>query len=500
MKHAKGFCQETRPESCGVVLFGATGDLASRKIIPALFGLVSKKLMPRDFYLLFVARTPLEPEAFQARIAAALAGAGFKPSPQEFHAFMARASYLRADYGSDEFYISLKNRLDELDKKSNISRKRLFYLATPPAAFEPITEKFRAHRLLYDPADTAVWSRLIIEKPYGSSLESACRLDTGLKEKASESQIYRIDHFTGKETVQNILALRATNSVFDETWNNRFIDHVQITVFEELGLEGRTAFFERMGLARDMMSHFFQLAAVTAMDLPTTFKDSDFKLEKKRFFESIPLFSAGETGELSLRGQYSASGRTPAGYRNEAGASPESMTETFLAFKFFVENKRWSGVPFYVRGGKRMNRKKTKIDVVYKKPAHGMFARSGDDFSNVFTMNIQPEESMFFDLNTKHPGPRLCFTSRRMKLNYREHDEEFASPTDYERLLIDAMAGDQTLFLSAFEMEFMWSFVSPMLETWAVNPGSAPLLFYPGGSAGPEEAAAFINKDGRKWL
>jgi glucose-6-phosphate 1-dehydrogenase len=495
-----GFCRETRPESCGFILFGATGDLAARKIIPALFGLISKKLMPKEFYLLFVGRTPLEPEAFKARISAALRDAGFKPLPGELDGLLARAEYLRADYDSDGFYLRLQNRLTELDQKYHISRKRLFYLATPPAAFEPITEKLKASRLLYDAADTAAWSRLIIEKPYGSSLESACRLDTSLKENAAESQIYRIDHFTGKETVQNILALRATNSVFDETWNNRFIDHVQITVFEQLGLEGRTAFFERMGLARDMMSHIFQLAAVTAMDLPPSFRDTDFKLEKQKFFASIPLFKAEEAGKASVRGQYTASAKFPKSYRDETGAAPESQTETFLAFRFFVENERWRGVPFYVRAGKKMNRKKTKIAVVYKKPAHGMFARSGDDFSNIFTMNIQPEETMLFDLNTKHPGPRLCFTSRTMKLNYREHGGETLSPTDYERLLMDAMAGDQTLFLSAFEMEFMWRFVSPMLKSWADGRDSAPLYFYPGGSTGPKAARSLIEKDGRKWL
>jgi len=493
MEHTIGFCQETRPESCGFVLFGATGDLAGRKIIPALFGLCEKKLTPKDFYFLFVARTPLERPAFETRLALILAKTGVKKSPEQLKNFMDRVEYIQADYENEDFYRELSGRMDELDAKFHINKKRLFYLATPPAAFENITEKLKTAGLLLDAACGDCWSRVIIEKPYGSSLETACSLDTGLKKGASEAQIYRIDHFTGKETVQNVLALRSANSVFDETWNNRFIDHVQITVFEELGLEGRAGFFEHMGLARDMMSHILQLAAITAMDLPASFKDTDFKAGKKRFFESIPALNGEAVSGQVVRGQYE-------GYLREPGVAAGSKTETFLAFKFQVDNDRWRGVPFYVRAGKRTGAKKTKIDLVYKKPEHGIFKDMDIGYPNVFTFNIQPEEHMVFSLIAKHPGPKLCFAPRSMKLDYREHDEEFLTPSDYERLLIDAMAGDQTLFLSAFEMEFMWRFISPILKAWQAGSAVNPLYSYTGGYEGPEAAADLLKKDGRHWL
>ena len=493
MPETIGFCQETRPESCGFILFGATGDLAARKIIPALFGLCEKQLTPKNFYFLFVARTPISRPDLENRLGKSIAGAGFKPAPEYLKKFLDRVEYMQADYENGEFYRRLSVRLDELDAQSGIKKKRLFYLATPPAAFEPITGKLKSAGLLLDPEDRSSWSRLIIEKPYGSSLENACAMDAGLKRTAVESQIYRIDHFTGKETVQNILALRAANSVFDETWNNRFVDHVQITVFEELGVAGRAGFFERMGLARDMMSHILQLAAITAMDLPASFKDTDFKAEKRRFFENIPALDTNAIAAQVVRAQYD-------GYLEEPGVAAASKMETFIAFKFSVNNERWRGVPFYVRAGKKTGAKRTKISLVYKKPVHGIFQNMDIGYPNVFFFNIQPQEDMSFSLITKHPGPRLCFTQRIMQLNYRERDKELATPTDYERLLIEAMAGDQTLFLSAFEMRFMWEFVSPLLAAWESDPARNPLYSYPGGTDGPARAEDLIKKDGRSWL
>jgi len=494
MQETLGFCQEMRPESCGFILFGATGDLAARKIIPALFGLCEKKLAPKNFYIILAARTPLDRGALEARLRASLTKAGFSPSPEVLNAFFGRLEYLRADYDNADFYSRLSDRLTALDAKSGVKKKHLFYLATPPAAFEPIAGKLKSAGLLSDPADCSCWSRIIIEKPYGSSLESAVSLETGLKTAASESQIYRIDHFTGKETVQNVLALRSANMVFDATWNSRFIDHVQITVFEELGLEGRANFFEHMGLARDMMSHILQLAAITAMDLPETFRDTDFKKQKQSFFESIRPLNREDAARQSVRAQYES-------YKGEPGVEPGSAVETFLAFKFQVDNDRWRGVPFYVRAGKKTGSKCTRIDLVYKKPERGIFKHIDIGYPNVFSFHIQPDEEVTFSLISKHPGPKLCFTKRSMGLDYRaDVDEARHYPTDYERLLIEAMSGDQTLFLSAFEMRFMWEFLSPFLKAWAETPQAAPLRSYPDGAAGPREAADLLAKDGRAWL
>lgn len=488
-----GFCQETRPENCGFVLFGATGDLAARKIIPALFGLCRKKLAPHNFYILLVARTPLTRPELESRLEGLLARAGLRAAGDCLADFLNRLEYLRADYESPDFYRALAARLDELDARHGTNKKRLFYLAIPPAAFGTVTDGIRDAGLISDPGDCSCWSRLIIEKPYGSSLERACAVDAGLKKSAAESQIYRIDHFTGKETVQNVLALRAANSVFDETWNNRYIDHVQITVFEELGIEGRADFFEGLGLARDMMSHLLQLAAITAMDLPASFKDTDFKAEKRRFFGSIPERESAAAAAGAVRAQYE-------GYLREPGVAAGSKAETFFAFKFFVDNDRWRGVPFYVRAGKKTAAKRTKISLVYKKPGHGIFRGTDIGYPNVLTLDIHPEEAVSFSLIAKHPGPRLCFVPRTMRLDYREHAEEAAAPADYERLLIEAMAGDQTLFLSAFEMQFLWEFLSPLLAAWQADPGGGALYAYKPGTDGPAQAAALIEKDGRAWL
>jgi glucose-6-phosphate 1-dehydrogenase len=494
MTETLGFCQETRPESCGFILFGATGDLAARKIIPALYGLCEKKIAPAHFYMVLSGRTPLERGALESRLWTSLTKAGFSPSPESFSAFLERLEYLQADYGSPAFYNALSAELDALDAKFSVKKKRLFYLATPPAAFEPVSVKLKESGLLFDPKDCTCWSRIIIEKPYGASLAGAASLAAELKQAAPEEQAYRIDHFTGKETVQNVLALRSANAVFDGTWNNRFVDHVQITVLEELGLEGREAFFERTGLARDMMSHILQLAAITAMDLPSTFRDTDFKASKKRFFDSIRPMTAADVAALTVRGQY-------AGYAGQPGVAPGSATETYLAFKFFVDNDRWRGVPFYVRAGKKAGVKCTKIALVYKKPEAGIFRSIDIGFPNVFSFGIQPEERVDFSLVGKHPGPKLCFVRREMGLDYRPVPGEAARyPTDYERLLIEAMSGDQTLFLSSGEIRSMWQFLAPMLDTWEKAPQASPLRVYPDGTPGPAQAEELIKKDGRDWV
>jgi glucose-6-phosphate 1-dehydrogenase len=487
MTETIGFCQETRPDNCGFVLLGATGDLSGRKIIPALFGLCEKKLAPKNFYIVLSARTELDRPDVERRIWDVLSAAGFSPSPGSFSAFLTRLEYLRADY-SPEFFVRLRERLAGLDARHGVENRRLFYLATPPEAFEPIVAGLKAGGLVTDPADCSCWSRIIIEKPYGSSLENALSLDEGLKGSPAEKQVYRIDHFTGKETVQNVLALRSANHVFDATWNSEFVDHVQITAFEELGVEERASFFERIGLARDMMSHILQLAAIIAMDLPASLRDTDFKEEKRRFFSAVL------PPERLLRGQYS-------GYRSEPGVAPSSVAETFFAVKFAVDNDRWRGVPFYARAGKKTGAKMTRVDVVYKKPQRGMFKNMDIGLPNVFSFGIQPEESVSFSLICKHPGPRLCFTPRSMGLDYRPDPEDaLRHPTDYERLLIEAMSGDQTLFLSSFETKFLWQFLAPVLESWSAPAGACPLYTYPDGTPGPAEAAGLMEKDGRQWL
>ena len=490
MTETLGFCQETRPEDCGFILFGATGDLAGRKILPALFRLCEKKLAPKNFYLLLAGRTPLDRPALESRVWAALNAAGVSPSQEHFGPFLSRLEYLRADYGSEEFYSLLERRLTELDARHKAGGRRLFYLATPPSAYRPIAAGLKAAGLLSGPAACGRWSRLILEKPYGESLEDALRLPEELGEGA-EDRLYRIDHFTGKEAVQNILALRAANAVFDGTWNASFVDHVQITVLEELGVAGRAAFFERTGLARDMMSHLLQLAAVTAMDLPASFRDAEIREEKRRFFSAIRPYSPAEAAELAVRGQYD-------GYRLEPGVAAGSAAETFLAFRLSVDNDRWRGVPFYIRAGKKAGLKRTCIDLVYKKPRQGIFSRMELGAHNVFSFAIQPEPKVSFSVVGKHPGPKLCFEPQAMQLDYRP-GAAADSPTDYERLLLDAMAGDQTLFLGRDETRFLWDFLAPLLKAWS-GASPAPLHIYPDGTPGPAAADALPEREGRRWL
>ncbi len=503
MEHKTGFCLETIPGNCGAVLFGATGDLSARKILPAFLNLHRMKLLPKKFYLAACGRSDFNSETFRASIKEKLHRACPGVSGEELAAFLARISYFRADYSSPLFFSGLSAELDRLDAENGVYKKRFFYLATPPVSFLPIARHLKESGLLLEPGDRDGWSRILIEKPYGFSLTSAMELDKELCRSASEAQIYRIDHYLMKETIQNILALRSVNNIFECTWRRGFIDNVQFTIYEELGVEGRAGYFSSMGTGRDMLSHIFQMVAIIGMELPSSFKDAEFKQEKERFFSAVRKFTASDIVKNTVRGQYAANDRPAVplkGYRQEPGVEPDSVTETFFAFKFFIDNDRWRDVPFYVRVGKRMAAKQTKIVIQYKEGDGGLFGFAGLDYSNTLHMNIQPEESLILSLNTKHPGPKLCFTKRNIKLNYRQHTEEYDVPGDYERLLLDVMAGDRTLFVSSGDMNFMWEFITPILELWKERPELAPLILYPARTAGPKEAGLLIKRDARKWL
>ena len=503
MEHKTGFCVETIPGNCGAVLFGATGDLAARKILPAFLNLYRTKLLPRKFYLAACARSDFDTATFRVVMREKLAKYCPGASAAEADEFLGLVTYIKADYESPAFFTALAAELDRLDAEKLVFKKRFFYLATPPASFLPLARRLKESGLLTEPGDRDTWSRILIEKPYGFNLGNAMALDKELARSASESQIYRIDHYLMKETIQNILALRSVNSIFECTWRADYVDNVQFTIFEELGLEGRAGYFGSMGTGRDMLSHIFQMVAVIGMELPASFKNDDFKKEKDRLFASVRKLTETDIAKSTVRGQYAGNKKAQGavrGYLEEPGVAPDSDTETFFSFKFYIDNDRWRGVPFYVRVGKRMPGKKTKIVMQYKEGDGGLFGFAGLDYSNTLSMNIQPEESLILSLNTKHPGPKLCFTKRDIKLNYRQHTEEYDVPGDYERLLLDVMAGDQTLFVSSGDMEFMWSFITPIIDFWKERPELAPLLPYPAGTAGPKETVQLIKKDGRRWL
>lgn len=498
MTRTLGFCRETFPESCALVLFGATGDLAARKLIPALFSLHCAKMLPAKTYALYVGRTPMAEEAFRAKAGAAVKKAYPAAKAEELASFLARGRYLHADYEDPSFFLGLKAALAAADAERGVAGRRLFYLATPPSAFLGLVARLKEAGLIFDPKDGSCWSRVVIEKPYGTDLAGALELDRSLRRAIAEDQIYRVDHFLGKEAVQNVLAMRAANSIFDETWNAGFLDHVQITIHEELGVEGRAAYFDRTGLARDMLGHALQLASTVGMELPASFKDTDFKKAKSAFFEGLkPLTPEAMAGDL-VRAQYSAAGALR-GYLDEPGVEPGSATETYFALRFFPGSPRWRGVPFYLRAGKRMRKKSTSVKLVYKKPPLALLAGLPPDYANVFTLEIQPDEKLEMTLNLKHPGPKLCFSGRKMGVAYRRGGAQDI-PGDYGRVMLDAMGGDQTLFVSAFEMNFMWDFLSPMLDLWKQEPSACPLLGYKAGGTGPAAARALLQRDGRRWF
>lgn len=504
--HKEGFCEEVRPGPCGVVIFGASGDLSRRKLIPSLFSLALKNLLPERFYVTGCARTNMSDSAFREKVADILRAAFPQASEEKISGFVSACFYVSGGYEDSGTYSSLSKRLDELDKKFFIGRTRVFYLATPPDLFMDIVGRLGASGLIIDPEDCTCWSRVVVEKPFGRDAVSAGKLDEKLKSVLSENQIYRIDHYLGKETVQNILMLRFANAVFEPVWNSALVDNVQITVAETIGVGHRAGYFDRAGIMRDMFqNHMLQLLSLVAMEPPLSFSSDSIRDEKVRLLKSVRPLAREEICECVRRGQYgpgTAGGKSVPGYRQEENVRPDSVTETYACARITVGNERWKGVPFYLRTGKRLARHTSSIAVTFKKQSRSIFApiQKESILPNVFCMNIQPEEGISLTIEVKHPGPKVCLTSKTMLMNYREHAEEFAAPDAYERLLLDIMLGDQTLFVRSDDMLLAWELMTPVLEAWENEPKKTPLEFYPAGSWGPESAGELLKRDGRKWI
>ena len=486
-----------------LVIFGATGDLTQRKLIPALYNLALEGLLPGEFSAVGFARRPKDHHHFRSELKKAVAKHSRTQPLQTpvWDGFASRLYYCQSQFGDPVGYQDLATRLEKIESKTG-SRNRLYYLATPPSYYAEITQRLGEAGLARSDGG---WTRIIVEKPFGHDLASAVELNRTLNGVFDEDQIYRIDHYLGKETVQNILVFRFANGIFEPIWNRRYIDHVEITVAESISIEGRGAYYEQAGVLRDIIqNHAMQLLSLAAMEPPATFEPNAVRDEKVKVLRAVRPIRPEEAGEFTVRGQYQAgvtSGRSVIGYREEKGVAPDSTTETYLALKLFVDNWRWAGVPFYIRSGKRLPKRMTEIAIVFRQPPLALFPTTDGSRlePNVLSMTIQPDEGISLKFGSKVPGPQADLRSRPVEMDFRYGTSfGFAAPDAYERLLLDAMLGDATLFTRRDEVEAAWAFVTPIIEGWARSePPRLPS--YEAGTWGPDEADGLMERDGRRW-
>jgi len=491
---------EQVPDPCGIVIFGASGDLTHRKLFPALFKLTQDNILPKTCYIVGIGRTRLSDEEFRKTVQQALRGSGV---PEAQSAFAARCRYLTGDYSDAGLYTQLKQQLAGLDQSHQIPGRRIFYLSTPPSLYENI-----AHHLwevgLARSQEKKGWVRLVVEKPYGHDLDSAMHLTVSLHQAFNEDQIYRIDHYLGKETVQNILMFRFANAIYEPIWNRKYIDHIQITAAETEGVGYRAGYYEQAGVLRDMFqNHLFQLLSLVAMEPPVSMEANALRDEKAKVIEALKPLGIMDWAGSAVRGQYTAGSignGSVSGYRDEPGVSPQSTVETFTALRVGIDNWRWQGVPFYLRSGKRLARHVTEINVQFKYVPTSIFKplMAEQLNPNVLDFRIQPNEGISLRFEAKHPGPKLCMSSVTMEFNY---EEAFGTPPPeaYTRLFQDVMLGNQTLFARKDWLDCSWGYLTPLLDYWSGQKEKG-LSFYPAGSWGPPDAEALIARDGREWL
>jgi len=497
------------PDACTVVIFGASGDLTARKLIPALYALGTQGLLPRNFSIVGVARRDLGQDGFRREMRKAVEQfSRLGPIRSEVWDPLAEAiHYLAASFDDPEGYVKLRDLLARIDQTVGTSGDRLFYLATPPTAYAGIA-RLLGEAGLASPGGKG-WTRIIIEKPFGRDLESARGLNRQVLEVFREDQVYRIDHYLGKETVQNILAFRFGNSIFEPLWDRRYVDHVQITVAEDLGVAGRGGYYDSSGALRDMVqNHLLQLLSLLAMEPPASFQAEAIRDEKVKLLHALRPTPRETVAERTFRGQYTkgiVGERTVVGYREEAGVRPESTTETYVALKLTIENWRWAGVPFYLRTGKALPKRITEVTIQFREPPlllfeHGAHAghQGPDDLEpNRLSLRIQPDEGIALRIGLKPPGERISLVPVLMDFSYREGFGG-ESPEAYERLLLDCMRGDSTLFIRGDEVEAAWVPVTSILDGWQGLDVKA-LESYPAGTWGPQSAEDFIRRDGRQW-
>jgi len=501
----------TMPGACSVVIFGASGDLTARRLMPALYALATQELLPRCVSIIGVARRDMDQDGFRRRMREAVEKFSRLGSVREdvWAPLAETTHYLPASMDDPKDARRLRDLLDRVDQSCGTEGNRLFYLATPPTAYAGIVRALGETGLAV-PDSGKGWGRIIIEKPFGRDLPSARELNRQLLEVFRESQVYRIDHYLGKETVQNILAFRFGNSIFEPLWDRRYVDHVQITVAEDLGVEGRGDYYDKAGALRDIVqNHMLQLLSLVAMEPPATFEAEAIRNEKVKLLQAVRAIRAETVSEWTVRAQYTAGrfgDRALAGYREEAGVDPHSRTETYTALKLTIDNWRWAGVPFYLRTGKALAKRVTEVTIQYREPPLLLFqhAEPADHEApdhlepNRLSLRVQPDERITLRLGLKPPGERISLVPVVMDFGYRE-GFGIESPEAYERLLLDAMRGDSTLFIRGDEVETAWSLMTPILQGWQAH-ASRDLTSYPAGSWGPRAADEFIARDGRQWV
>jgi glucose-6-phosphate 1-dehydrogenase len=484
-----------------MLIFGATGDLTRRKLLPALYRLVQQGLVPNEFAILGTARQPMSEAEFRAAMQAAVTEFGSDESLDEstWESFAKRLFYLDGDFNDAGLYEKLRTKLEEIDKEYDTGGNRIFYLATAPDYFGLIAKQLGKAKLA-KPAQGS-WTRIIVEKPFGRDLESARALNHELARVFDEKQVYRIDHYLGKETVQNLLAFRFANSIFEPLWNRQYIDHIQITNAEAIGVEGRGGYYEKAGVLRDMIqNHVFQVTSLIAMEPPASLSANSVRDEKFKAMQSVRPLSADQIDEFAVRGQYGPGtvlGDTVPGYRQEPGVDPHSSTETFAALKLYIDNWRWAGVPFYLRSGKRLQKHITEIAIQFKDVPHRLFTDSDSPLQpNVLVIRIQPNEGITLRFGAKLPGQAMRIRAVNMDFRYGS-SFGVKPPEAYERLLLDCMLGDSTLYARRDMVERGWEIVAPILEAWRKPATNFPN--YEAGSWGPQAAFELIERDERKW-
>ena len=487
---------------CVMTIFGATGDLTRRKLIPALCNLVQENLLPKQFAIIGFAGNDFDTESFRKFLAEGIPKVAASPiDPKIWDWMVGRIYYVKGDFLDADAYKRLEAQIAEADKKHDTLGNRLFYLAVAPRFFSPIVKMLGQCCLSKE--EERRWSRVIVEKPFGHDLASAKQLNQELKQVLTEKQIYRIDHYLGKETVQNVMVFRFSNNIIEPLWNRNYVDHVQITTAESVGVEHRGAFYETAGALRDMVpNHLFQLLTMTAMEPPISFEADEVRNKQAEVLHAIQPLSPEEVLTNMVRGQYGSGtndGQRVVGYRSEPDVAADSNTETFVAMKLLIDNWRWAGVPFYLRTGKRLARRMTEIVIQFRRTPFVLFRNTSvrNLETNRLVIHIQPDEGISLSFGAKVPGSVMKLGLVNMDFDYRTYFGTEHS-TGYERLLRDCMAGDATLFQRADMVEAGWRVIQPILDLWhALPPRGFPN--YAAGSRGPVEAEELLQKEGRSW-